>query len=103
MRVWNEEVFGPIFPIVSFKNEKEAVELANDTQYGLGGRVMSGDLKRAERIASKIDAGSIAINYESRFLACDPFGGYKDSGMGRERGIYGLQELCQVKVIQNSK
>ena len=103
MRVWKEEVFGPIFPIVTFKTEDEAIELANDTVYGLGGRVMSKDIERAERVASKIDAGSIAINYESRFLACDPFGGYKDLGIGRERGIYGLQELCQVKVIQASK
>lgn len=103
MRVWNEEVFGPIFPIKTFKTEDEAVALANDTSYGLGARVISEDIKRAERVASKIDAGSIAINYENRFLACDPFGGYKNSGMGRERGIFGLRELCQVKVIQNSK
>lgn len=103
MRVWREEVFGPLFPIVTFKTEEEAVELANDTVYGLTGRVISEDLKRAERVASKIDAGTISINYESRFLACDPFGGYKDSGMGRERGLYGLRELCQVKVVQNSK
>lgn len=103
MKVWHEEVFGPIFPIVTFKTEKEAIDLANDTVYGLGARVMSEDIKRAERVASKIDAGSIAINYEARFLACDPFGGFKNSGIGRERGIHGLQELCQVKVIQASK
>ena len=103
MRVWKEEVFGPIFPIVTFKTEEEAVKLANDTAYGLGARVMSEDIKRAERVAAKIDAGSITLNYEARFLACDPFGGYKNSGIGRERGIHGLQELCQVKVIQDSK
>jgi acyl-CoA reductase-like NAD-dependent aldehyde dehydrogenase len=103
MRVWNEEVFGPIFPIVTFKTEEEAINMANDTVYGLGARVISQDLQRAERVASRIEAGSIALNYEARFLACDPFGGYKNSGMGRERGIYGLRELCQVKVIQASK
>lgn len=103
MRVWNEEVFGPIFPIVTFRAEEEAINLANDTVYGLGARVMSEDIKRAERVASKIDAGAIALNYEARFLACDPFGGYKNSGIGRERGIHGLQELCQIKVIQASK
>jgi len=103
MRVWNEEVFGPIFPIVTFKTEEEAINLANDTAYGLGARVMSEDINRAERVASRIDAGSIALNYEARFLACDPFGGYKNSGIGRERGIHGLQELCQIKVIQVSK
>lgn len=103
MRVWHEEVFGPIFPIITFKTEEEAIELANDTVYGLGGRVMSGDIKRAERVASKINAGSIAINLEARFLACDPFGGYKDSGLGRERGIHGMREMCQIKVIQKQK
>ena len=103
MRVWNEEVFGPILPIVTFKTEEEAINLANDTVYGLGARVMSEDINRAERVASKIDAGSITLNYEARFLACDPFGGYKSSGIGRERGIHGLQELCQIKVIQVDK
>lgn len=103
MRVWKEEVFGPLFPIVTFKTEDEAIELANDTIYGLTARVMTEDLKRAERVASKIDAGTISINYESRFLACDPFGGYKNSGMGRERGLHGIRELCQIKVIQNSR
>ena len=101
MRVWQEEVFGPIFPIVTFKTEEEAVKLANDTPYGLGARVMSNDKERAHRVASRIDAGSININLETRFTAADPFGGYKNSGMGRERGIHGLQELCQVKVIQD--
>ncbi len=100
MRVWQEEVFGPIFPIVTFKTEEEAVELANDTPYGLGARVMSEDKKRAERVASRIDAGTVALNNEARFVANDPFGGYKNSGIGRERGIHGLRELCQIKVIQ---
>ncbi|MEK7611132.1 MAG: aldehyde dehydrogenase family protein [Patescibacteria group bacterium] len=101
MRVWREEVFGPILPIMTFKTEEEAVALANDTVYGLGARVISDDKVRAERVASRIDAGSVAINEESRFSPCDPFGGYKNSGMGRERGIHGLRELCQMKVIQS--
>jgi acyl-CoA reductase-like NAD-dependent aldehyde dehydrogenase len=101
MRVWHEEVFGPLFPVMTFKTEEEAVKLANDTVYGLGARVMSGDHQRAERVVAQIDAGSIAINYESRFAACDPFGGFKNSGIGRERGIHGLQELCQIKVVHN--
>jgi len=103
MRVWKEEVFGPIFPIVNFSNEEEAVELANDCIYGLGARVISADKKRAERVASKIDAGSISLNTERRFCGCDPFGGYKKSGLGRERGIAGLQELCQIKLISKEK
>jgi acyl-CoA reductase-like NAD-dependent aldehyde dehydrogenase len=103
MRVWQEEVFGPIFPIVTFKTEKESVELANDTPYGLTARVMSKDVERAMRIAAQIDAGAVSLNLESRFLPTDPFGGYKNSGMGRERGIHGLRELCQIKVIQENK
>ena len=103
MRVWKEEVFGPVYPMVTFKTEAEAEELANDTPYGLTARVMSGDKQRAERVAAQIDAGSVAINLEARFAPCDPFGGYKNSGIGRERGIHGLRELCQVKVIHNKK
>lgn len=103
MRVWHEEVFGPIFPVVTFKTEDEAIALANDTNYGLTARVVTADTERAERVAGKIDAGTVSLNAENRFLACDPFGGYKNSGMGRERGLRGLQELCQVKVIQTRK
>lgn len=103
MRVWREETFGPVFPIVTFNTEEEAIRLANDTDYGLTARVVTADLERAERVAAQIEAGTVSINAEARFLACDPFGGYKNSGMGRERGIHGLQELCQVKVTQSRK
>ena len=103
MRVWNEEVFGPVLPIVKFKIEEEAIELANDTIYGLGSRVMSKDIERAKRVASKIDAGTVEINQGSRWLSCNPFGGYKKSGMGREHGIVGFRELCQLKVVSMDK
>jgi succinate-semialdehyde dehydrogenase/glutarate-semialdehyde dehydrogenase len=103
MRVWTEEVFGPVLPIVAFKDEGQAIRMANDTIYGLGARVISEDEERAERVASKIDAGSISLNYENRFLPVNPFGGYKSSGIGRERGLVGLRELSQIKVIQKNK
>lgn len=99
MRVWREEVFGPVLPVVSFKTEKEVIELANDTVYGLGAKVYSKDKERALRVASRIDAGCIDINEGDHWLACNPFGGYKESGMGREHGRDGFQELCQIKVI----
>ena len=99
MRVWQEEVFGPVLPIVKFKTEKEALRLANDTPYGLGSRIFSKDLERARRVASQIEAGVVEINFASHWLSCNPFGGYKDSGMGRELGLMGFRELCQVKVI----
>ena len=103
MRVWTEEVFGPVLPIVSFKTEEEAIELANDTSYGLGSRVYSKDIERAKRVASKIEAGTVEINHGSRWLPCNPFGGFKSSGMGREHGIVGFRELCQIKVISMGK
>ncbi len=103
MRVWKEEVFGPVLPIVTFKTEEEAIKLANDTIYGLGSRVYSKDIERTRRVASKIEAGTVEINYASRWLSCNPFGGYKQSGMGREHGTIGFRELCQIKVISESK
>jgi len=103
MRVYTEEVFGPVLPVIKFKTEEEAVELANDTIYGLGSRVISKDIERAKRVASKIDAGTVEINQGSRWLPCNPFGGYKKSGMGREHGVIGFRELCQLKVISMSK
>ena len=103
MRVWQEEVFGPVLPVVSFKTEKEAIRLANDTVYGLGAKVFSKDKERALRVASRIDAGCINVNKGNHWLPCNPFGGYKASGMGREHGRHGFQELCQIKVISVSK
>jgi len=103
MRVWKEEVFGPVLPIISFKKEEQAIELANDTDYGLGAHVYSEDKKRALRVASKIKAGCIDINSANHWLECNPFGGYKESGMGREHGQIGWQNLCQIKVIAIGK
>ncbi len=103
MRIWNEEVFGPVLPIITFKTEEEAIALANDTIYGLGSIVFSKDLKRAKRVASKIDTGTIEINNAIHWLSCNPFGGYKKSGMGREHGNVGFRELCQIKVISMEK
>lgn len=100
MRVWKEEVFGPVLPIISFKTEEEAVEMANDTSYGLGSNIFSKNLERARRVASRIKSGSVNINGGDRWKICtNPFGGYKGSGMGREHGKMGFRELTQVKVI----
>ena len=103
MRVWTEEVFGPVLPVIPFETEEEAIMLANDTSYGLGSRVYSKDLERAKRVASKIKAGTVEINHVSRWLSCNPFGGFKCSGMGREHGTVGFRELCQIKVISMEK
>ena len=104
MRVWKEEVFGPVLPVVKFSTEDEAIELANDSEYGLGGRVISADIDRARRVAGKIDAGSIDINKGDRWTSPNnPFGGYKKSGIGRENGSVGFRSLCQIKLISESK
>lgn len=99
MRVWHEEVFGPVLPIVSFKDEAEAVRLAEDSIYGLGAQIYSKDLDRAMRVASQIRVGNIEINGVSRRIPCNPFGGCKASGIGREHGVYGFQEVSELKQI----
>lgn len=99
MRVWKEEVFGPVLPIVSFKTEEEAIELANDTIYGLGAAIHTDDLEKARRVAKQIDAGFVDINDGNHWRQCNPFGGYKFSGMGCEHGHLGFRDLCQYKVL----
>lgn len=103
MRVWQEEVFGPVLSIRKFTSEAEAIKLANDSPYGLGSLIFTQDKVRANRVAGELKAGTVEINSVSHWLACNPFGGYKQSGMGREHGVHGLQELCQIKVISQEK
>lgn len=103
MRVWKEEVFGPVLPIMPFDSEDEAVELANDTMYGLGAIVFTDNVERGKRVAGKIDAGSVEVNGAIHWHPCNPFGGYKKSGMGREHGTAGFRELCQIKVVSADK
>jgi len=103
MKVWAEEVFGPVLPVVSFKTEGEAIKLANDTRYGLGSYVYTKDLERAERVAGKINAGMVSVNGTNYVHPFNPFGGYKESGLGRAHGKYGLHDLCQLKVVVSSK
>jgi succinate-semialdehyde dehydrogenase/glutarate-semialdehyde dehydrogenase len=103
MRVWREEVFGPVLPIVSFKTEAEAIELANNTEYGLGSYLYTQDSHKAQRVASQIDAGMVSVNGTNYVIPQNPFGGYKQSGLGREHGKYGLHDLTQIKVIARNK
>lgn len=103
MRVWQEEIFGPVLPILSFKTDEEAIRLANDTRYGLGSYIFTKDKEKALRIAANIDAGMVSVNNAYYLRPCNPFGGYKESGLGREHGKYGLRELSQIKVISIEK
>ncbi len=103
MRVWQEEVFGPVLPIVSFETEEEAVNLANDTKYGLSSYIFTEDTVLAKRVASQIDAGMVGINNAYYGQPCSPFGGRKCSGMGSDHGIYGFHDLTQRKVVAFEK
>jgi len=103
MRVWTEETFAPILPIVSFTTEEEAVKLANYTEYGLNAIVLTKDSERGLRVARQIDAGGLKVGEKAPFSREMPFGGYKSSGMGREHGVIGMRQLCQVKGVSLSK
>jgi acyl-CoA reductase-like NAD-dependent aldehyde dehydrogenase len=103
MRVWKEEVFAPVLSVISFDTEQEAIELANDTEYGLGSIVLSKDKERALRVARKIESGTVEINSANHWMPCNPFGGYKQSGIGREHGEAGFKELVQIKLLSVEK
>lgn len=103
MKVWKEEVFGPALPVVSFETEEQAIALANDSEYGLGGCVYSKDNDRALRVSKQLQTGNINVNTANYVIAQDPFGGYKYSGLGREHGRQGLREFCNSKVIALKK
>jgi len=103
MRVWKEEVFGPILPIVSFKSLSEAIELANDTIYGLGAYVYTADKAIFNDISEKLESCMVSHNGLVYLAAFNPFGGIKASGNGRVRGKWGLRELCDVKVSAIAK
>ncbi|HET8686028.1 MAG TPA: aldehyde dehydrogenase family protein, partial [Methanosarcina sp.] len=99
MEVCTIEVFGPIAPIITARDENEAVEIANSTEYGLGAKIWSGDPDRAERLAKRIKSGTVAINGMIKSDPRLPFGGIKKSGIGRELSHYGLKEFVNIKTV----
>ena len=98
MTIAREEIFGPVLSILPYADEEEALRIANDTPYGLCGYVSSGDLERARALARRIRAGGIHINGAGPDFAA-PFGGYKQSGNGREWGVFGFEEFLEVKSV----
>jgi aldehyde dehydrogenase (NAD+) len=98
MTIAREEIFGPVLAILPYKNEDEAIRIANDTPYGLSGYVFSGDLDRARRVAFLMRTGQVHVNGAAHEIEA-PFGGYKQSGNGRECGAFGLEEYLEVKAI----
>ena len=98
-RVMREEVFGPIVAVIPFRDEEDAVALANDTIYGLSGSIWTRDGARALRVARAIEAGNLSINSNSSVRVTTPFGGFKQSGYGRELGPHALDAYTEVKTI----
>ena len=99
MTIAREEIFGPVLSIMGYKDEADAVRIANGTEYGLAGGVWSGDPDRADRVARQLRAGQVEVN-GGAFNTNAPFGGYKQSGVGREAGTFGLEEFLEIKAIQ---
>ena len=98
MTIAREEIFGPVLSILPYEDEEQAIEIANDTDYGLYGYVSSGDVEHAKKVANRIRAGSVAINNASADFTA-PFGGYKQSGNGREWGPFGFDEFLEIKAV----
>ena len=98
MTIAREEIFGPVLTIIPFDGEDDAVEIANDTAYGLTGYVQSGDQTRANKVARKLRSGMVQLNGAMR-ASGSPFGGYRQSGNGREGGKWGLEDFLEVKAV----
>jgi gamma-glutamyl-gamma-aminobutyraldehyde dehydrogenase len=97
--IWREEVFGPVLAIRAFDTEDEAVGLANASQYGLAASVWTDDLRRAHRVASRLQAGTVSVNTVDALDVTVPFGGVKQSGFGREGGFEGIGEYLETKYV----
>jgi aldehyde dehydrogenase (NAD+) len=98
MTIAREEIFGPVLSIMKFDSEEQAVQIANDTVYGLTNYVQSQDGERRNRLARQLRSGMVEMNGQSR-AAGSPFGGMKQSGNGREGGMYGIEDFTEIKAV----
>ena len=99
MAVYHEETFGPVFSIIPVRSEEEAISVANDSEFGLGGSVWTKDIERGERVARKVESGAVFVNGLMKSDPRLPFGGIKKSGFGRELASYGIREFVNIKTI----
>ena len=98
MEIARTEIFGPVLSVIPFETEEEAIAITNDTSYGLGNYLQTEDKEKAKRVARKVRAGTVYINGQATDTGM-PFGGYKQSGNGREGGVWGFTEFLEVKAI----
>ncbi|MES2904089.1 MAG: aldehyde dehydrogenase [Pseudomonadota bacterium] len=99
MRIAREEIFGPVMAVIRFQDEEEAIRIANDSDFGLGAGVWTENMRRAIRVAHKLEAGSVYVNSYRVVSYMSPFGGYKNSGLGRENGLEAIKEYLQTKSV----
>lgn len=103
VRLVDEEQFGPVLPVIPFSDVNEVIERANATDFGLGGSVWTRNLERGIELAARLECGVAGVNQHTEFHPKVPLGGAKQSGLGIQNGIWGLDELCQLQVISISK
>ena len=99
MKIYYEETFGPVAPIIKFKDENEVIEMANDTKYGLAGYFYSRDIGKIWRVAEALEYGMVGINAGVISTEVAPFGGIKESGIGREGAEEGIEEYLEIKYL----
>jgi betaine-aldehyde dehydrogenase len=98
MQIAREEIFGPVVSVIPFEDEDDAIRIANDSSYGLFGGIHTRDTPRALRLAKRIRTGGVVVNNGVNLLHA-PFGGFKESGIGREGGLWGMHEFAEVQAI----
>ena len=99
MRIAQEEVFGPVLAVIPFEDEADAIRIGNDIPFGLAAAVWTRSLKRAMLLTEKLKAGTVWVNNYRATSFTSPFGGYKESGIGRESGIDAIHEYLQIKTV----